>query len=179
MTKLRYILDLKDEISALKARWPKTADGRRVVQFQPATLGWNPLDAVRLGTPNEIGDAHRLAALLAMDVGEDEPTTIQLLVGLILHALYQRALEGTPATLAIIERTLSNRVRLPITLWLEMASYAHRDGRTHPAVDAAAREQMRRNDEDAARVLKAARSCLMRFRDPIGEQRIADRRCLA
>jgi type IV secretion system protein VirD4 len=79
--------------------------------FAPAsptnTARWNPLDEIRVGTEYETGDAQNLANLLV------DPDDRDLLVELILHALYKRKLDGTPADLRTVDRMMAVR-RPPI-----------------------------------------------------------------
>jgi type IV secretion system protein VirD4 len=50
---------------------------------------------------------------------------------------------------------------------MEMATYHHADGKTHPAVAAAARDMMDRPEEEAGSVLSTAKSYLALWRDPV------------
>ena len=59
------ITDLKGELWALTAGWRQKHAGNKVLRFEPAmasgSVCWNPLDEIRIGTENEVGDVQNLA----------------------------------------------------------------------------------------------------------------------
>ena len=88
---------------------------------------WNPLDEIRAGTENEVGDVQNLAALIVDPDGKGlashwQRTAFALLVGVILHALYKAKHEGTPATLPTVDAMLADPARDIGELWMEMAT---------------------------------------------------------
>ena len=170
------ITDLKGELWALTAGWRKLHAKNTVLRFEPASndggVCWNPLDEIRFGTENEVGDVQNLAALIIDPDGKGleshwQKTAFALLVGVILHALYKAAHEGTAATLPAVDALLADPNRAIGELWMEMATYAHRDGQNHPAVGSAARDMMDRPEEEAGSVLSTAKSYLALYRDPV------------
>jgi type IV secretion system protein VirD4 len=96
-----------------------------------------------------------------------QKTSQALLVGVILHALYKAANEGTAATLPAVDALLADPDRDVAELWMEMRTYGHVDGHNHPAVGSAARDMMDRPDEEAGSVLSTAKSYLAVYRDPV------------
>lgn len=170
------ITDLKGELWALTAGWRKKHAGNKVLRFEPASSSggvcWNPLDEIRLGTENEVGDIQNLATLIVDPDGRGleshwQKTAFALLVGVILHVLYKAKLEGTPATLPSIDGILADPNRDTAELWMEMATYGHLDGQNHPVVGSAARDMMDRPEEEAGSVLSTAKSYLSLYRDPV------------
>ena len=106
------ITDLKGELWSLTAGWRKQHAQNKVLRFEPATASgsvcWNPLDEIRIGTENEVGDVQNLATLIVDPDGKGleshwQKTSQALLVGVILHALYKARNEGTAATLPAVD----------------------------------------------------------------------------
>jgi type IV secretion system protein VirD4 len=145
----------------------KTLANHKVLRFEPTWRSpWNALDTIRIGTQYETADVQDLAKLI-VEPDRHGLVAMPLLVGVILHALYKRKLEGVPASLSIVERTLSDPNKTPDELWMEMASYHHINGESHPAIRSAAVDMMQRPDEEAASVLSTVKSYLSLFSDPI------------
>ncbi len=170
------ITDLKGELWAMTAGWRQKYANNMVLRLEPADpnceVFFNPLEEIRVGTGNEVGDVQSLATLIVDPDGKGldthwQKTSQSLLVGMILHALYKHRIEGTPATLPYIDQMLADPDRSTAELWMEMATYGHIDGKNHPAVGAAARDMMDRPEEEAGSVLSTAKSYLALYRDPI------------
>jgi type IV secretion system protein VirD4 len=170
------VTDLKGELWAMTAGWRQKYAKNKVLRFEPADpncdVHINPLDEIRLGTGYEVGDVQNLATLLVDPDGKGlethwQKTSQALLVGLILHALYKRKNEGTPASLPYVDHMLADPNRSVAELWMEMVTYGHVDGQNHPAVGSAARDMMDRPEEEAGSVLSTAKSFLALYRDPV------------
>lgn len=170
------VSDLKGELWALTAGWRQKYARNKVIRFEPATsvgsARWNPLDEIRIGTDDEVGDVQDLATLIVDPDGKGleshwQKTSQALLVGLIMHVLYKAKCEGTPATLPEVDRILADTDRSISELWMEMTTYSHIDGRNHPVVGASARDMMDRPEEEAGSVLSTAKSYLSLYRDPV------------
>jgi type IV secretion system protein VirD4 len=170
------ITDLKGELWALTSGWRKKYARNRVLRFEPASINggvcWNPLDEIRIGTENEVGDVQNLTSLIVDPDGKGleshwQKTAFALLVGVILHALYKAKHEGTEATLPSVDAMLADPNRDIAELWMEMATYGHQDGQNHPAIGSAARDMMDRPEEEAGSVLSTAKSYLALYRDPV------------
>lgn len=170
------ITDLKGELWALSSGWRKQHAHNKVLRFEPAagtgSVYWNPLDEIRMDTDYAVGDVQNLATLIVDPDGKGleshwQKTSQALLVGVILHALYKAKHEGTPATLPAVDAMLADPTRPVRDLWVEMTSYAHVDGQTHPVVGAAGRDMMDRPEEEAGSVLSTAKSYLSLYRDPV------------
>jgi len=170
------ITDLKGELWALSAGWRKQYAKNKVLRFEPATANgsvcWNPMDEIRLGTENEVGDVQNLATLIVDPDGKGleshwQKTSQALLVGVILHALYKAKNDGTEATLPAVDAILADPNRDIAELWMEMSTYGHVDGQNHRVVGFSARDMMDRPDEEAGSVLSTAKSYLALYRDPI------------
>ena len=170
------ITDLKGELWALTAGWRKEHARNKVMRFEPASSSggvyWNPLDEIRLGSVNEVGDVQNLATLIVDPDGKGldshwQKTAYALLVGVILHALYKARNEGGTATLPGIDAMLADPSRDVGELWLEMSTYQHVDGENLHVIGAAARDMIDRPEEEAGSVLSTAKSYLALYRDPV------------
>jgi type IV secretion system protein VirD4 len=177
-----FVTDLKGELWALTAGWRRQHANNAVLRFEPAagsgSACWNPLDEIRQGTEHEVGDVQNLAMLLVDPDGKGlethwQKTSQALLVGLILHVLYKARAEGTTATLPRVDAMLADPDRDIRELWMEMVTYAHIDGQTHPVVGSAARDMMDRPDEEAGSVLSTTKSYLALYRDPVVARNVA------
>ena len=170
------ITDLKGELWALTAGWRRQHAKNKVLRFEPASIKggicWNPLDEIRLGSEYEVGDVQNLATLIVDPDGKGlethwQKTAFALLVGVILHALYQARNGGGSATLPLVDAMLSDPNRDIRELWMEMVTTGHVDGQNHPGIGSAARDMLDRPDEEAGSVLSTAKSYLSLYRDPV------------
>ncbi|WP_426107448.1 type IV secretory system conjugative DNA transfer family protein [Massilia sp. TSP1-1-2] len=170
------VTDLKGELWAMTAGWRKEYAKNKMLRFEPADpncdVFFNPMDEIGIGTGKEVGDVQNLATLIVDPEGKGleshwQKTSQALLVGVILHAMYKRKNDGTPATLPYVDHMLADPDRSTAELWMEMATYGHVDGKNHPVVGAAARDMMDRPEEEAGSVLSTAKSYLALYRDPI------------
>lgn len=170
------ITDLKGELWAMTAGWRQQYAKNKVIRFEPAvshgSACWNPLDEIRIGTDNEVGDVQNLATLIVDPEGKGleshwQKTSQALLVGFILHALYKLKEEGCVATFPSIDSMLVDP-NLNITeLLIEMTQYKHVNGVTHPVISAAAKDMIDRPEEEAGSVLSTLKSYLSLYRDPV------------
>jgi type IV secretion system protein VirD4 len=178
------VTDLKGELWELTAGWRKRHAHNRVLRFEPAALSgcahWNPLDEIRLGEAQEVGDVQNLATLIVDPDGRGLESHWQkaaqaLLVGVILHALYQARErgEGTPS-LSTIDDLLSDPDRDVAELWMEMFTAPFRGRENQRIVAATARDMMDRPRDEAGSVLSTAKSYLSLYRDPVVRGNISD-----
>jgi type IV secretion system protein VirD4 len=179
-----FVTDLKGELWALTAGWRKGGAHNRVLRFEPASSGttssaatvrWNPLAEIRLGAEHEVADVQNLATLIVDPDGKGlethwQKTAQALLVGVIVHVLYKAKHEGSPATLAEVDRVLADPSRPVGELWTQMCSYGHLDGVPHPVASSAGRDMLDRPQEEAGSVLSTAKSYLALYRDPVVAQ---------
>ena len=99
-----FVLDRKGENYAITAGWRRAQAHNLVLRFDPAepegSCSWNALAEIRFGTRYQVGDAQNVALMVVDDdgkgIGGDHFRTAayELLVGLILHALYKGAAVG-------------------------------------------------------------------------------------
>ena len=176
------VTDLKGELWSLTAGWRQKHANNKVLRFEPATVSgsvcWNPLDEIRIATEREVGDVQNLATLIVDPDGKGlethwQKTSQALIVGVILHALYKARVEGTAATLPVVDAMMSDPARAIGELWMEMITYGHVNGVNHPVIGAAARDMLDRPDEEAGSVLSTAKSYLALYRDPIVARNIS------
>ena len=177
------VLDLKAELFAATAGWRRLHAKNKVLRFEPGAVEsahWNALDEVRLGTEHEVGDVQNIALMVVDPDGRGlkdhwQKTAYALLQGLILHALYKaRNGHGPRASLPVIDHLVANPDQAVADLWVEMTTYEHRDGKRHPLVAAAARDQIDRHEEEAGSVLSSMKSYLSLYRDPVVAGNVAD-----
>lgn len=170
------ILDLKGELWEMTSGWRQQYAKNKVLRFEPASadasIGFNPLEEIRLGTEYEVGDVQNLATLIVDPDGRGlndhwQKTAQSLIVGVILHLLYVSKDKGVIANLGALDTMLSNP-RVPVhQLWEDMATNEHLDGWPHPVVAAAGRDMADRAEEEAGSVLSTAKSYLSLYRDPV------------
>jgi type IV secretion system protein VirD4 len=170
------ITDLKGELWAITAGWRKHCAKNKVLRFEPASrsnsCAINPLDGIRVGTENEVGDVQNLATLVVDPDGKGlvthwQKTSQALLVGLILHSIYKLKAEGLKATLPNIDEMLVDPKINIAELLIEMTQYPHWAGKPHPVISASARDMLDRPEEEAGSVLSTLKSYLSLYRDPV------------
>lgn len=171
------ITDLKGELWALTAGWRKEHARNKVLRFEPAAetgcIGWNPMEEIRLSTAYEIGDVQNLATMIVDPDGKGlkdhwQKTSQALLVGCILHLLYQKKNgDIEDASLPAVDRMLSDPAKPVSELWKDMIRYQHKDGANHPVVGQSAQDMIDRPEQEAGSVLSTAKSYLALFRDPV------------
>ena len=169
------ILDLKGELWELTSGYRKSK-GHKVLRFDPAnpsaSIKFNPLEEIRLGTQYEVGDVQNLATLLVDPDGKGltdhwQKTAQSLLVGVILHLLYKSYYEGKVANLPALDSMLSDPKRPIHELWKEMTSYKHKNDLPHPSIEKTGRDMIDRPEDEAGSVLSTAKSYLSLYRDPV------------
>jgi len=94
-----FVLDRKGEVYAMTAGWRKKHANNIVLRFDPAQPGkgcaWNPIGEIRFQTRFQVSDAQQLALMVVdsdgkgIDSDHFRSAAFELLVGLILHALYK------------------------------------------------------------------------------------------
>jgi len=99
-----FVLDIKGENYAMTTGWRKKHANNIVLRFDPAEPGnscaWNPLGEIRFGTRYQISDAQNIALMVIDSDGKGiqsnhfRSAAFELLVGLILHALYKSTTVG-------------------------------------------------------------------------------------
>lgn len=171
------ITDLKGELWALTAGWRKEHGNNVALRFEPASasgsVGWNPLEEIRLGTEYETGDVQNLATMVVDPDGKGlrdhwQKTSQALLVGCILHLLYQKKNgDVAKASLPAVDAMLADSSRPLEDLWKEMVSYPHRDGKPLDTVTRSAQDMIDRPDEEKGSVLSTAKSYLALYRDDV------------
>lgn len=99
-----FVLDRKGENYAMTAGWRKEQANNIVLRFDPAEpsggCSWNALAEIRFGTRYQVSDAQNIALMVVDDDGNGvagnhfRSAAYELLVGLILHALYKAEAVG-------------------------------------------------------------------------------------
>jgi len=173
--------DQKAELWHLSAGWRASEAGNVVLRFDPGaasgSIGFNPLDEIRLGTLHEVGDVQNLVTILVDPEGKGlvdhwAKTSHAFLTGAILHVLYRAKATGGVGALPQVALALSDPARPVAELYREMldntwAGGTGVGGQTHPTIAAAARDMTNRPDEERGSVLSTAMSFLSLYRDPL------------
>lgn len=177
------VTDLKGELWAITAGWRKEHAKQKVLLFDPAStsgsVGWNPLEDVRIGTENETGDVQNLTTLIMDPDGkgmEDHwtETADSMLVGVIIHVLYKaRNGDGPPASLPAVDEALSDPKRPIGELWKEMIEYRHVLGKVHPIAAKTGRDMIDRPEREAGSIVSTAKRKLRLYRDPVVAKNIS------
>ncbi len=103
-----FVLDPKGEVYAMTSGWRQKEAGNIVLRFDPAeefgSCAWNPLDEIRFGTRHQIGDAQNIALMVIDTDGKGlfdhwRTAAHELLVGIIIHALYKAEAVGRKPSL--------------------------------------------------------------------------------
>lgn len=94
-----FVLDRKGENFAMTAGWRREHANNVILRFDPAEpdigCSWNPLSEIRFQTRYQVSDAQNIALMVIDDDGRGisgdhfRSAAYELLVGLILHALYK------------------------------------------------------------------------------------------
>ncbi|MEP6604607.1 MAG: type IV secretory system conjugative DNA transfer family protein [Nitrosospira sp.] len=175
------ITDLKGELWALTSGWRQRHANNKVLRFEPAALHgsahWNPLDEIRVGTENEVGDVQNLSTLIVDPDGKGLETHWQksaqsLLVGVILHVLYKPAVR--PPSLADIDALITDPERDTRDLWVEMHQVDSITGANHRLISSTGKDMLDRPDDEAGSVLSSVKSYLSLYRDPVVRENIGD-----
>ncbi|MFI3271769.1 MAG: type IV secretory system conjugative DNA transfer family protein [Pseudomonadota bacterium] len=168
------ITDLKGELWALTSGWRQKYAQNKVLRFEPAStgsIGWNPMDEIRLGEDYETGDVQNLATLIVDPDGKGlkdhwQKTAQALLVGCILHLLYKRKADPkVEASLRAVDRMLADPDKPLADLWQEMVTFSHKDGKPLDTVVRSAQDMIERPDDEAGSVISTTKSYLSLFRD--------------
>ena len=174
--------DMKNELFNLTAGWRAGEGGNTVIRFDPAAEGgsvaFNPLEEIRLGTLNEVGDAQNLVNIIVDPEGKGladhwAKTSHAFLTGLVLHEMHKAVAQGRSACLYDIAFAISDPSRDIDELYKEMLENAadpdnHYDLKgVHPTVAGAARDMINRPDNERGSVLSTAMSYLGLYRDPL------------
>jgi type IV secretion system protein VirD4 len=170
--------DLKGELWELTSGWRKHHAGNKVLRFEPASstnsISFNPLDAVRFGRDEEVGDAQNIATLIVDPDGKGlkdhwEKSARGIITGCILHLLYKREAEGTPATLSAVDALLSDPDKTIKTFWDELLIYRYANGKQNRTIAKYARDMIDTPEREAGSKISTVKTFLELFRDPVIE----------
>lgn len=187
------VLDIKGENWALTSGWRKQ-NGQYVMRWDPTdtvegrSVRYNPLEAIRIRTKDEVADVQNVATLLVDPNGEGIKTfwdieACNLLTGAILHVLYMARSEGRVGTLGEVLQALTTTgctdAASIVTPWLSFKHLSENDeykfinaqgeeipDRTHPVVKTVAAGIIAAPAETAGSILKTATSKLDLYKDP-------------
>ena len=168
--------DQKAELYHLTAGWREQGAGNKVLRFDPVTadssIGFNPLEEIRLATIHEVGDVQNLVTILVDPDGKGlvdhwAKTSHAFLTGAILHVMYKARAEGKTGALPDVAWALSDPNRPIEGLYREMRLNTWADGELHPTIAASARDMENRPPEERGSVLSTAMSFLSLYRDPL------------
>jgi len=170
------VYDIKGENWALTAGWRQREAGNKVLRFDPTAedgTAFNPLAEIRIGAAQEVSDAQNIATMLVDPDGKGlsdhwAKTSYALLTGAILHCRYAIRVEANrTASLADVERLLSDPSREQQEVLELMMDFPHRDGEPHPVVAQEARSLLNKSENERSGVVSTALSFLSLYRDPL------------
>ncbi len=174
------VSDLKGELWQLTSGWRKKYADNLVFRFEPGSPNgsarWNPLDEVRLGSPEESGDIRNLTETIIDYKGkglEDfwQQSAANLLEAVITHLLYRREREGTPANMQAVCYFLNDPARPDMKLedkFKEMTTYRHyADGTTHKLVASMGSAMLNKPENERGSVISTMDSTLGIYKDPV------------
>jgi type IV secretion system protein VirD4 len=169
--------DQKAELWNLTAAWRERWAHNVVMRFDPGasegSVGFNPLEEIRLGAMHEVGDTQNLVTILVDPEGKGlvdhwAKTAHAFLTGVVLHVLYKAETTGKTGALPDVALALSDPARPVEELYKEMLANRWGPKETaHPTIAAAARDMTNRPDEERGSVLSTAMSFLSLYRDPL------------
>ena len=170
--------DIKGENWALTSGWRKNYAGNKVMKFDPtgndsSCAAFNPLEEIRVGEDQEVGDAQNVATMLVDQDGKGlvdhwSKTSHALLTGAILHCCYvKRTEEDRAATLHDVGALLANPELTIQEVLEQMLEYPHKDGCPHSLVAQEARAMLNKDERELSGVVSTAISFLTLYRDPI------------
>ena len=168
--------DQKAELYHLTAGWREKGAGNTVLRFDPVagdgSVGFNPLEEIRLATIHEVGDVQNLVTILVDPDGKGlvdhwAKTSHAFLTGAILHVMYKMKAEGESGALPDVAWALSDPHRPIEGLYREMRLNTWAAGELHPTIAASARDMENRPPEERGSVLSTAMSFLSLYRDPL------------
>lgn len=188
--------DIKGENYALTAGYQK-ALGKLIFRFDPgnpsgASVKFNPLNEIRIGTQREIGDVQTICTMIVDDDGEAftgsnahwNSAALNLMIGLVLHILYVEKREGKTASPATILEIINNPDKPIMDVLNEIMAYQHLDGsenhlnedkeielnkkpHPHPVIAQSMREVLNKADKERDSVISTAVTKLGLYKDPV------------
>ena len=174
------VSDLKGELWQLTSGWRKDHAENMVLRFEPASseecARWNPLEEVRLGTPDEYGDIKNLTDTIIDPEGKGEQdfwvrSAANLLQAVITHVLYKREREGAPVNMQAVAYFLADPDNPDMKLedkFQEMMEYPHYpDGSSHKYVASMGRAMQNKPENERGSVISTMDSVLALYKDPV------------
>jgi type IV secretion system protein VirD4 len=182
------VTDIKGENWALTAGYRKEKLNNKVLKFEPTAFTgsahYNPLDEVRIKTPNEIRDIQNIVNIIVDPQGKGELDHFQkngatLLVGVILHLKYIYHKTDTNVSFALVNKFMSDPEKALIDSFEDMKHATHDpdkkfireiygvDSQTHPIVAQTAQEMSQKPEEELGSIISTAVSFLAIYRDPV------------
>ena len=155
-----------------------------MLRFDPVaadgSVGFNPLEEIRLATIHEVGDVQNLVTILVDPDGKGlvdhwAKTSHAFLTGAILHVMYKMKAEGKSGALPDVAWALSDPHRPIEGLYREMRLNTWAAGELQPTIAASARDMENRPPEERGSVLSTAMSFLSLYRDPLVAKNVSYR----
>jgi len=174
------VSDLKGELWQLTSGWRKHHANNIVLRFEPGSpekcARWNPLEEVRLGTPDETGDIRNLTETIIDPKGkglEDfwMQSAANLLEAIITHVLYKREREGTPANMQAVAYFLNDPDAPDAKQedkFKEMVEYGHiAEGFPHRLVSSMGKAMLNKPENERGSVISTMDSVLGIYKDVV------------
>jgi len=174
------VFDLKGEGHALTAGWRKS-QGHTVLAFDPTDMtgncvGYNPLEEVRVNTPDEVADVRNIVHQIVDPDGKGldshwEKTSFAFLVGVILYTILSR--KDRFANLPDVAAILSREEGIQQLYTAMKENRVGPGGTAHPVIERAAIDQLEREPREQGSVLSTAKSFFTLYADPVVARNIS------
>ena len=160
------VYDPKGELWQRTAGWREQEAGNIVMRLAPAdlvnTIGWNPFDRVRCGTPFEYRDVANIIEQIADPKGKGltdhwEPTAANFLIGVALYSFDQ----FNGCSLAALLDLIDDPAHEPSVL-LKTMTESH-----NKQIAQVGRGMLSTADRERASIISTARRLLRLYRDPV------------
>lgn len=161
--------DIKGELWSMTAGYRQKYLDNIVMKFEPASknsVKWNPFDEIRVDTDDETADAQSLALLIVDPQGkglEDHwvKSAYSLITGCILYLLEQQKKGNGEASLAALDRLISDTSRPLSELWKDMKNADNLIAKQ------IGQDMLDKPENEGGSIVSTAKTELSLYRDPV------------
>lgn len=161
--------DIKGELWSMTAGYRQKYLDNIVMKFEPASknsVKWNPFDEIRVDTDDETADAQSLALLIVDPQGkglEDHwvKSAYSLITGCILYLLEQQKKGNGEASLAALDRLISDTSRPLSELWKDMKNADNLIAKQ------VGQDMLDKPENEGGSIVSTAKTELSLYRDPV------------
>jgi type IV secretion system protein VirD4 len=166
--KSAIIIDIKRELWHLTHNWRKTiGDCYLFDPSSPESACFNPMQEVRIHTPQQIADAQNIAIMLVDDQGKGleahwDKTAYELLTGIILYLLHK----NNDAALADIMLFFADDANSQKSM-LRLSEFECEDKVAQLEINNVGKSMFAKPEKELGSIISTAIACLSVFRDPL------------